>query len=80
MEIDKIEAGPEPKEAEVKIQEELGGVAPDIQTYLPVKPVTFTGVLGRLLGIVPTVMAVPGETTSPPSPDIIETSSHQKQK
>ena len=63
------EAGPEPKEAEVQPKEAEGGVAPDTLITLPARPVTSTGNLGRLLGTVPTAMAVHGETLNPPSQD-----------
>ena len=74
------EAGPEPKEAGPLPKEAEGGVAPDTLTTLPARPVTSTGNSERLLGTVPTAMAVHGETLNPPNPVTTATSWHQKQK
>ena len=74
------EAGPEPKEAGALPQEEEGGVAPDMLTTHPARPVTSIGALERPLDIVRTAIAVHGGISSPPNPVTTATSWHLKQK
>ena len=66
------EAGPETQEADQEAEPKRGG-APDTQTTHQKVPAMSIGDLGRVLGIVPTVMVVPGGTTRVRNQDTTET-------